>query len=184
MFERHLACLAFSRAAPNAGSNIAARIPMMAMTTSSSIRVNAPAAPTPFRPWFRRPDTRHPIPVATSPTVFVFRFFMLSFASGKELPADRSALHFVIILLRLRCSRSTPLRSCPPAPIAAFRYAQFASRGRHAPQSARRRTAAIPPAAVPTPATGHLCSSPAARSVAPIPNLYTNLVDNISLSIQ
>ena len=41
MLLRQLAAFAFSRALFSAGKSIAARIPMMAMTTRSSIRVNA-----------------------------------------------------------------------------------------------------------------------------------------------
>src|ERR1051325_5047156 len=40
-FERHEVCWALDLALANAGSNIAARIPMMAMTTSNSIKVKA-----------------------------------------------------------------------------------------------------------------------------------------------
>src|SRR5437660_8548270 len=39
MFERQVVCRAFSRACANTGNRIAARMAMIAMTTSSSIRV-------------------------------------------------------------------------------------------------------------------------------------------------
>src|ERR1019366_7301564 len=113
-----------------------------------------------------------PIPHATFPLLEI------------ELPANRLALQFVIYLPRARRFLPTLPRRCLPSPIAASRCVRSASRGRHAPRSAPRRTAAIRPAAAPTLATGHPCSSPAARSVALIPHLPTNLVDNISLSIQ